>query len=110
MKKNRLSFNILMLQGLIRNQTVKVSQYYFILILECYQGILFLIYFYSDKAAINPFVKAIDLFAERGRFHTAAKHSKDLAELYEEQLNMPEKAIYYYQRAADWYQGEDSTA
>jgi alpha-soluble NSF attachment protein len=42
--------------------------------------------------------------------HNAAKYAKELAEIYETDLNQFEDALYYYQKSADWYQAEDSIA
>ena len=45
-----------------------------------------------------------------GRFSIAAKHVLSLAELFETSNVDLEKAICYYQQAADHYEGEDQTS
>lgn len=60
--------------------------------------------------AIDPYKQALAAYAERGRLHNAAKYAKELAEIYETDLNQLQDALYYYQKSADWYQAEDSTA
>lgn len=44
-----------------------------------------------------------------GRFANAAKLEKEIGELYEND-NQSEKCIKHYQQAANYFQGEDSTA
>lgn len=64
----------------------------------------------EPKNAIDPLTRAIELLTERGRFHPAARHAKELAEIYEEHLSDLNNAVKYYQKAADWYQSEDAIA
>ncbi|KAJ0525637.1 putative NSF attachment protein [Helianthus annuus] len=50
--------------------------------------------------------QALDLFMEIGRLSMSARFCKEIAELYEQQQNL-EKAMDYYDKAADLYQGEE---
>jgi alpha-soluble NSF attachment protein len=54
---------------------------------------------------------AINLFEDIGRLSMAAKHYKDIADIYEKEENV-ERAMEYYEKAAELYSGEgiDSTA
>lgn len=53
--------------------------------------------------------KAAEYFTELGRLSIAAKHFKDMAEIFEEQAEIPE-AIIFYTKAADLYAGEEVTS
>jgi len=57
--------------------------------------------------AVNCLHQAIALYVSEGRFSIAAKHQKDIAEIYEGELDL-ESAISAYQQAADFYEGENS--
>lgn len=59
--------------------------------------------------AVNCFKLAIDLYTDEGRFSIAAKHHKELAELYEAERDY-EHAIESYETAAEYYEGENSTS
>eukprot|EP00249_Psilotum_nudum_P014635 c24930_g1_i1 orf=534-1400(+) len=52
---------------------------------------------------------AVSLFMEIGRLSMAAKHLKDMAEVYEKEEDL-EKSIEYYEKAAELYQGEEVTS
>jgi len=60
----------------------------------------------NKTEAINAMQSAISIFTEIGRFSTAAKLEKELAELCEEEENF-EAAIQHYQTAADYFEGEN---
>lgn len=62
----------------------------------------------SPKEACDVLQKAVDIFTDIGRFTIAAKHEKEIAEIYETELVDLEKAIQAYEQAAEWYQGEES--
>ena len=49
--------------------------------------------------------RAIALYVDDGRFSIAAKHQKDVAELYEQEMDL-KAAMANYQTAADYYEGE----
>jgi len=53
--------------------------------------------------------QAIEFYTDEGRFSIAAKHQKELAELYESSSDL-ENAIAAYQLAADYYEGESSSS
>jgi len=53
--------------------------------------------------------QAVEFFTDEGRFSIAAKHQKEIAELYEQEADY-EKAIESYQLSADYYEGEGSTS
>jgi alpha-soluble NSF attachment protein len=64
----------------------------------------------NPEDAISALKMAIEILVERGRFHAAAAHQKDIAQIYETDLINIEEAIQAYQLAADWYGGEEATA
>jgi len=53
--------------------------------------------------------QAIEFYTDEGRFSIAAKHQKELAELYESSSDL-ENSIGAYQLAADYYEGESSSS
>jgi len=53
--------------------------------------------------------QGIEFYTDEGRFSIAAKHQKDLAEIYEDQSDL-ENAIAAYQAAADFFEGENSSS
>mmetsp|Transcript_13702 Transcript_13702/g.33243 ORF Transcript_13702/g.33243 Transcript_13702/m.33243 type:complete len:290 (+) Transcript_13702:53-922(+) len=63
----------------------------------------------SVAAAVECLNQAIQLHLNNGRFTQAAKFHKEAAELFEAELN-PEKALFHYQNAGDYYKGEDQTS
>nr|XP_002119495.1 alpha-soluble NSF attachment protein-like [Ciona intestinalis] len=62
----------------------------------------------EPEQAITCLARAIDIFTDMGRFTIAAKHHMSIAELYEADALNIEKAIAHYEKAADYYDGEDS--
>jgi len=60
--------------------------------------------------AINCLKLAVDILTQRGRFHSAATHQKEIAQLYEIELANIAEAMSAYELAADWYGSEDSKA
>jgi alpha-soluble NSF attachment protein len=54
--------------------------------------------------------KAIGFLTEKGRFSAAASNQKQMAEIYENEIGDMAKAMEAYELAAEWFQGEDSTA
>lgn len=60
--------------------------------------------------AISCLLKANAIFIKNGRFHIAATHEKEIAEIYEQTLNEQEKAIKFYLSAADRFSIDDSLA
>lgn len=63
-----------------------------------------------NLVAVNCLNRANEIFLKNGRFHIAATHEKEIAEIYEQTLNEPEKAIKYYLSAADRFSIDDSVA
>ncbi|KAG5533588.1 hypothetical protein RHGRI_027690 [Rhododendron griersonianum] len=62
----------------------------------------------NSKESISCLEQAVYLFLEIGRLSMSARYYKDIAELYEAEHNF-EKAIVYYERAADLFQSEEVT-
>jgi len=63
----------------------------------------------NTKAAVKYFQISVDMYMELNRFGTAAKVWKDIAELYEKEMDL-KSAQHAYQKAADCYDAEDSGA
>ncbi|GAB2272109.1 hypothetical protein Dimus_006928 [Dionaea muscipula] len=63
----------------------------------------------SPAKAINCLMQAVDMFSDIGRFNMAARYCKDIGELQEQQQNF-EQAIVFYERAAEFFQGEEVTS
>ncbi|KAG0583228.1 hypothetical protein M758_3G120900 [Ceratodon purpureus] len=65
----------------------------------------------DSQAAVRMMIMAIQMFEDIGRLSMAAKHYKDIADIYEKEEDYP-KAMEYYDKAADLYSGEnvDSTS
>jgi len=59
--------------------------------------------------AVNCYKTGIEFFTDEGRFSIAAKHQKEVAELYEKESEF-ENAIENYQTAAEYYEGENSSS
>ncbi|XP_074562938.1 alpha-soluble NSF attachment protein 2-like, partial [Curcuma longa] len=68
---------------------------------NCYKKI-------SIQDATQSLNQAVNIFLEIGRLNMAARYCKELGELYEQEQN-PEKAIEYFERAADLFQSEEVT-
>jgi len=61
------------------------------------------------SAAIECLKLAVDSYCNIGKFSMAAKHQKEIAEIYEAELDL-DSAIAAYRQAADYFSGEDSTS
>ncbi|KAG1370088.1 alpha-soluble NSF attachment protein [Cocos nucifera] len=68
---------------------------------NCYKKI-------SVQDAAQSLNQAVNLFLEIGRLNMAARYCKELGELYEQEQDL-EKAIDYFERAADLFQSEEVT-
>ena len=68
---------------------------------NCYKKI-------SVQDAAQSLNQAVNLFLEIGRLNMAARYCKELGEIYEQEQNL-EKAIDYFERAADLFQSEEVT-
>ena len=55
-------------------------------------------------------MRAIDIFTDMGRFTVAAKHHQTIAEIYETDKLDLDKCIKHYEKAADFFRGEESTS
>jgi len=64
----------------------------------------------SPEDAISALKQAVEILTDSGRFHNAANHMKQVAEIYESDLVDLENSMRAYETAADWYAGEDSTS
>ncbi|KAJ9087793.1 vesicular-fusion protein S17 [Entomophthora muscae] len=62
------------------------------------------------QEAINCLKLAVDILTQRGRFHSAATHQKEIAALYETELSNLSEAMAAYELAGEWYGSEDSKA
>ncbi|WOL04528.1 alpha-soluble NSF attachment protein [Canna indica] len=68
---------------------------------NCYKKI-------SVQDAAQSLNQAVNLFLEIGRLNMAARYCKELGEIYEQEQNL-EKAMDYFERAADLFQSEEVT-
>jgi len=64
----------------------------------------------DPNEAVTSILKAIEIYTDMGRFTIAAKHNITIAEIYETELIDIDKAIAYYEQAADYYKGEESNS
>lgn len=63
----------------------------------------------NPSEAVKILLKAIEIYTDMGKFRIAAKHHVTTAEIFEkEDVNIP-KAIMHYEKAADYYKGEESS-
>lgn len=62
----------------------------------------------SNKDAISCLDQAVNIFLDIGRHNMAAKHCKEIGELYEPEHNI-EKAIVYFERAAELFEHAEAT-
>jgi len=63
----------------------------------------------NNAEAVECLKNAVELFTGEGRFAIAAKNQREIAEIYEADLDF-EKAILAYQVAADYFDTENSTS
>jgi alpha-soluble NSF attachment protein len=63
----------------------------------------------SASDAINCLRMAVEIHIDLGRFSIAAKHQKEIGEMYETENDL-EEAIAAYETAAQFYQGENATS
>lgn len=62
----------------------------------------------SSIEAISCLQRAIEIYIDMGKFTQAAKHHMSIAEIYETNLVDLDKAVEHYEKAADYYKGEES--
>eukprot|EP00270_Netrium_digitus_P001904 TRINITY_DN12107_c0_g1_i1.p1 TRINITY_DN12107_c0_g1~~TRINITY_DN12107_c0_g1_i1.p1 ORF type:complete len:291 (-),score=84.92 TRINITY_DN12107_c0_g1_i1:203-1075(-) len=63
----------------------------------------------NSKLAVECLTQAVDLFIENGRLSMAARHSKDIAEVFEKEENV-DQAVIWFDKAADLYQSENANS
>ncbi|KAJ3278840.1 hypothetical protein HK104_001987 [Borealophlyctis nickersoniae] len=64
----------------------------------------------DPQGAVHCLQQAVEILTDRGRFQAAATNQKQIAEIYETEIADFEKAMHAYEIAAEWFQGEDSSA
>lgn len=62
----------------------------------------------NANRAVDCLKRTVAIQTEMGRFTMAAKTHTSIAEIYESDAQDKEQAIAHYQKAADYYQGEES--
>lgn len=62
----------------------------------------------NPQLAVDCLTKTSDIYTDMGRFNMAAKNHVTMAELYETECPDTEQCIQHYQKAADYYKGEES--
>jgi len=62
----------------------------------------------NAQHAADCLQKAAEIYTDMGRFTMAAKQHNSIAELYETEAPDLEKAMYHYEKAGDYYKGEES--
>ncbi|KAK6059558.1 zinc finger, C2H2 type [Cooperia oncophora] len=60
------------------------------------------------KLAVDCLLKTAEIYTDMGRFNMAAKNHVTIAELFETECPDTEQCIQHYQKAADYYKGEES--
>jgi len=62
----------------------------------------------NPQLAVDCLQKTVDIYTDMGRFNMAAKNHTTIAELYETECPDMEQCMNHYQKAADYYKGEES--
>ncbi|KAK0408831.1 hypothetical protein QR680_004187 [Steinernema hermaphroditum] len=62
----------------------------------------------DPQKAVTCLQKTCDIYTDMGRFSMAARNHVTIAELYESEQPDMEKCMEHYQKAADYYKGEES--
>uniref|UniRef100_A0AC35U7P5 TPR_REGION domain-containing protein n=1 Tax=Rhabditophanes sp. KR3021 TaxID=114890 RepID=A0AC35U7P5_9BILA len=62
----------------------------------------------DPKKAVDCITKTADIYTDMGRFNMAAKYHCTIAELYETDFPDLEKSMTHWQKAADFYKGEEA--
>ncbi|MFH4978861.1 hypothetical protein AB6A40_005570 [Gnathostoma spinigerum] len=68
---------------------------------NCYRKI-------NPQQAVECLQKTAEIYTDMGRFNMAAKNHCAIAELYESECPDMEQCMAHYQKAADYYKGEES--
>ncbi|KAF0299327.1 Alpha-soluble NSF attachment protein [Amphibalanus amphitrite] len=87
----------------LKNQNRHDAATNFVDAANCYKKV-------APTEAVTTLMKAIDIFTDMGRFTVAAKHHQTIAEIYETEKVDLEKCIKHYEKAADFFRGEESTS
>lgn len=64
----------------------------------------------DPKAAVRCLDVAVNQYCAKGNFRRAAGHKEALGEVYEQDLGDAKAALQSYETAAQWYEGDNSTA
>nr|XP_022902866.1 alpha-soluble NSF attachment protein-like [Onthophagus taurus] len=64
----------------------------------------------AQPEAEKNYLKSIDIYLDLGRFNTAAKMHENIAGMYENESEEVGKMLYHYEKAADFYKGEESSS
>ncbi|XP_071791391.1 alpha-soluble NSF attachment protein-like [Asterias amurensis] len=64
----------------------------------------------DPQEGVKVLLRAIEIYIDMGRFTIAAKHHISIAEIYENEMVDLEKSVENYERAADYYKGEESNS
>ncbi|OAF68467.1 Vesicular-fusion protein SEC17, partial [Intoshia linei] len=62
------------------------------------------------NGAILSYNKAIEIYTHMGRFVVAARYHCSIADIYETELADIDKALFHYEKAGDYYRGEESNS
>uniref|UniRef100_A0A915HV87 Alpha-soluble NSF attachment protein n=1 Tax=Romanomermis culicivorax TaxID=13658 RepID=A0A915HV87_ROMCU len=62
----------------------------------------------DPRSAVSCLQKAAEIYTDMGRFTMAAKHHQSMAEIFENDLSDLDQAVYNYEKAADYFKGEES--
>uniref|UniRef100_A0A915AEQ6 Alpha-soluble NSF attachment protein n=3 Tax=Parascaris univalens TaxID=6257 RepID=A0A915AEQ6_PARUN len=62
----------------------------------------------NPQLAVDCLMKTAEIYTDMGRFNMAAKNHCTIAELYENECPDMAQCITHYQKAADYYKGEES--
>ena len=64
----------------------------------------------DPKAAVRCLEVSINQYCAKGNFRRAAGHEEAMGEVYEQDLQDAKSALACYEKAAQWYEGDNSTA
>jgi alpha-soluble NSF attachment protein len=62
----------------------------------------------DPQKAVDCFQRTAEIYTDMGRFNMAAKTHTTIAEVYETEAPNKEQCLYHYQKAADYYKGEEA--
>jgi alpha-soluble NSF attachment protein len=64
----------------------------------------------DPQDAVRVLAMAIQHYISKGNFRRAATHQQNLAEVYEVELGDPKRALEAYEKAAEWFEGDNASA